>query len=121
MGLHFEHHRQAVADVDGSGIFSPDAGQSPGRPARQEPQQGSGVFISAVFTPERAEHAQLNRVGLAVQAVQYQLVLRRAEGYLIQHFFGDRHQKQCVILFAPSDTAEQAKGRAYYTWEPGAP
>ena len=91
MGLHLEHHRQAITDVDGSGIFSAGTGQSPGGPAGEEPQQGPGVFISAVFTPERAEHAQLNRVGLSVQAVQYQLVLRRAERYFIQRLFGNRH------------------------------
>ena len=52
------------------------------------------MLVAAVFAPERAKHAQLNRVWLPVQALQYQVVLGSRKRNLVQCFLGHRHLTQ---------------------------
>ena len=91
MGLHFEHYRQAITDVDDAGIFLSRRQEDPRARRGEEPKEGPGVFVAAVLAPEGAEHAKLDGVGLAVKAVDYEAVFPLAKGYLIQDFFGDGH------------------------------
>ena len=51
MGLYLEYHRQAVANVHRPGVFGPRLGQYPGGTAGEEAEQGTGVFIAAMFAP----------------------------------------------------------------------
>ena len=91
VGLHLEHHGQPVADVHHAGVLGPGLRQDPGRLLGEHSEQGPGMFVAAVFAPQRPEHAQLNRVGLAAQPLHDHFVFSPGQGYRVQDVFAYRH------------------------------
>ena len=72
--------------------FSAPAGnEDAGRVAGEETQQGLGVLVAAVLAPECAEQAKLHGVGLAVQALDYLLVLLGRKGDLSEGLRANGH------------------------------
>ena len=64
--LHLEHDRQAIADVDGAGVFA-RALQHARTIGRQPLEQFARVLVAAMFAPHRPEHSELDSVRLAAQ------------------------------------------------------
>ena len=91
MGLYFEHHGQPFADVYHASVLGPGLRQDPGRLLGEQSEQGPGMFVAAVFAPQRPEHAQLDRVGLPAQPLHDHFVFSLSQGYRVQDLFGYRH------------------------------
>ena len=116
VGFHFEHDRQAVADVDGAGVFRAGPGQDAGGAGGQHSQQGAGVFVAAVFAPQGAEHPQFHRVGFPAQQGYDAAVLGGGEGDFVQYFFANRHStspglaRGCLRRLGGADGGMSASG-----------
>ena len=91
VGLDLHGHGEAAADVDDAGVLLAGLDHDPGAGAGKAAQQRLGVLVAAVLAPQRAEHAKLEGVGLAVEPVDDHLVLGGAEGHLVEHLLGYRH------------------------------
>ena len=91
VGFHLEYHRQPVSDVNRPGVFRAGLGQGALRRRRQHPQQRARVLVAAMLAPQRAEHPQLNRVGLPVQPLHDHLVFGGRQRDFVQYFFANRH------------------------------
>ena len=88
VGLDFEDDGEAVADVDGSGVFLAKLRQDAGAGRWEEPEEGLGVLVAAVFAPEGAEDAELEIVGFAVEDVYDAAVFVLGEGEFGEFFSG---------------------------------
>ena len=82
VGLDLEDDGEAAAHVDDAGVLGAGGDEHAGGVAGEEAEEGAGVLVGAVLAPERAEEAELQRVGLPVQAVDDGVVLLGAEGDL---------------------------------------
>ena len=76
--LDFEDRRQAIADVDGAGVFTWPLEHL--RPvARQRLQVHAGALVAAVLRPHHREDAELGRVRLAAEELHDAVVLVRRQ------------------------------------------
>ena len=66
---------QAATDVDDAGVLLAGRHQHARAGGGEAAQQGLGVLVAAVLAPQRAEHAQLDVVGLPSQPLDDDLVL----------------------------------------------
>ena len=78
LDLHDDAH--AVADVDRAGVLGAARGEDVGALGGEQAEQRLRVLVAAVLAPHRAEHAELDLVRLAAQALDDQVVLVAAEG-----------------------------------------
>ncbi len=69
-----EHRRQAVADVDGAGVFARALQHAAAR-CRQRPQVDARALVAAVLGPHHREDAELGEVGLAAHQLADAVVL----------------------------------------------
>ena len=86
VGLDFEDDGETFADVDGSGVFLSKLRQDAGTGGGEEPEEGLGVLVAAVFAPEGAEYSELEIVGFAVEEVDDAAVFVLGEGEFRQFF-----------------------------------
>ena len=91
MRLDLEDDAESVADVHHAGVLLPGAHADGIGRGGEEAKQRFGVLVAAVLAPERAEEAELQRVGLALEALDDQLVLAPRQRDLIEYLLRDGH------------------------------
>ena len=84
VGLHLEHDGKAVADVDGACVLFARGQEDPGSGGREVLEEGAGVLVGAVLTPEGTEHAEFHGGGLTTEAADDEVVFRLFEGDLVE-------------------------------------
>ena len=75
VGLYLHHDRPAAADVHDAGVLAARRDEQAVGRGVEHGQQRLGVLIAAVFAPERAEQAELERVGFAPKSFDNGFVL----------------------------------------------
>ena len=80
VGFYLHHDRPAAADVHHARVLAARRDEQPVGDGVEHGQQRLGVLVSAVFAPERAEQAELKRVGFAPKSLDYGFVLARSQG-----------------------------------------
>ena len=80
MGLDLHDDAHAVADVDGAGVLGAALREDVRALGGKEAEEGLRVLVAAVLAPEGAEHAELDLVGLAAEALDDEVVFVAGEG-----------------------------------------
>src|SRR5215831_10176202 len=88
MRFDFVCDRQAVADIDNSGIFA-GALQNSGSLRWKTPQMDARTLVAAVFAPHHAEDAELGEVRFALQNVDNLLVFAFRQAVLAENFISN--------------------------------
>jgi hypothetical protein len=83
-----EHHRPAVADVDGTGVLAGPL-EHGGTALREPTQKGPRMLVGAVLGPQRGEETQLSVRGRPIQAGDDLLVLVGRQPELSRELDGD--------------------------------
>ncbi len=68
------HDAEAVADVDGARVFRAHLGEDVVAAGWEQLQERFAVLVAAVLAPERAEHPELDFVGLASELLDQEVV-----------------------------------------------
>jgi hypothetical protein len=92
VALDLERDRLAVTEVEHAGVLARALQHT--RPLGRQPfQERRRVLVAAVLRPQQREDGELEVVRLALEQVDYPLVLRvgQAKG-AVQRLFGDRAQ-----------------------------
>ncbi|MBT9148759.1 MAG: hypothetical protein DDT28_00173 [Dehalococcoidia bacterium] len=104
MGLNLHHYGETISDVHHSGVLLAHLDEHALAPGGKKFKQGLGVLVSAVLTPERAEHPQLDDGRLPPQQLYDALVLPFGEGDIFQVLLADGHNTH--PLFSRSATPD---------------
>jgi hypothetical protein len=89
--LDLERDAPAVADVDDAGVLLADLGEQARPLGGKEAQERLAVLVATVLAPEGAQHAQLDLVRLAVEALAGEAVLLPRERDLVEDALVDGH------------------------------
>ena len=84
VGFDLERDAEPVADVDDAGVLLADLRQDVLALGREHLEERAAVLVAAVLGPERAEHAELDLVRLAVEQIDDAVVLLARERELVE-------------------------------------
>ena len=92
VAFHFKHNGVAVSDVDSSRVFfarvDQHFGAALGFGVHEKPENGLGIFITAVLAPHHAEHAEFRDIRFAAQKIFDELVFFFRQPVAEHDFFG---------------------------------
>jgi hypothetical protein len=91
VGLNLHDDAEAVADIDGAGVFRTAMGENVRAFSGEKAEKRLGVLVTAVLAPEGAEEAEFNLVWFAAELLDDQVVFGAGEGDGIENGLVDGH------------------------------